>query len=271
MAYSECNMGMRKYIELTKTGNTGHILLNRPEVHNALNIEMIRELSLLLDDLENNEDIRLIRIAGAGQHFSSGADLKWMKEVQDQTHDQLRSESRELALLFNKLYNSKKITITIATGKVVGGAIGLLAATDITLASEDTLFTFSEVKLGLVPATIFPYIVLRSGESAAKEWMLSGREISADEAFIKGLIQVKYPEPVFDREIENYSNHLLQNGPEAMKGIKSLYRKYPSEMNPDLLIDETAEMISKYRISEEGMEGMRAFFEKRNPAWRNDG
>jgi methylglutaconyl-CoA hydratase len=259
----------REFIITNATHHTGHIVLNRPEVHNAMHIGMIREISEAIRDYNKRDDIRIIMISANGPNFSAGADLEWMRKGLDQQKEELYRESRELAMLFNDIYNSPRITVAMATGKVMGGANGIMAAADIPLATPGASFAFSEVKLGLIPATIAPYIVQRAGTSAAYEWMLSGRPIAAEEAMQKGLIsrivteeEAKQPEKILEP--------LLRNGPEAMKGVKRMFREGNMHKHPDQLIDSTAQLIAEFRVSEEGQEGIRAFFEKRQPHWTNE-
>jgi methylglutaconyl-CoA hydratase len=259
----------REFIITSEAHQAGHIMLNRPEVHNAMHIGMIREISSAISEYNRRDDIRVIMISANGTNFSAGADLDWMRKGLDQEKEDLYRESRELAMLFNDIYNSTPITVVLAKGKVMGGANGILAAADIPIAATGATFAFSEVKLGLIPATIAPYIVHRAGAAAASEWMLSGRPIPAEEAMQKGLIAriISEEEAALPEKI---LSPLLQNGPEAMKGIKRMFRDGSLLKHPDQLIDATAQLIADFRVSEEGQEGIRAFFEKRQPRWKNE-
>jgi len=261
-------MEKQQFIISSVSGIAGFITLNRPAVHNALHIGMIRELSAAIRHFSQQPGIRVIIINAHGENFSAGADLQWMKSGMDQTRHQLENESKELAMLFNDIHNSPKVTVAVARGKVIGGANGIVAAADITLAAKGTTFMFSEVRLGLVPATIAPYIVNRTGKGIAQEWMLTGRPIGLEEALMRGLVHRKLDEGTED-ETGRIISMLQQNGPEAMKGIKELFKKTALGGNPDQLLEETAKLIALYRTSPEGQEGMKAFFEKRQPGWRN--
>ncbi|MEX0981196.1 MAG: enoyl-CoA hydratase-related protein [Bacteroidales bacterium] len=256
-----------KYIIESSEAHVGTITLNRPEVHNALHIEMIREISCAFRRLSKKRDLRLISIRSNGKNFSAGADLNWMKKGLEQSKKKLTSESEELAKLFNDIYTSPKVTLAVAKGKVMGGANGIIAAADISVAANDTSFTFSEVKLGLIPATISPYIVARTGKSAAREWMLTGRQIDAREAYERGLINQLVLNDDTDEYVQQLQKQLLRNGPRAMKGIKKMFRNSDLQGDPDNQIKATAKLIAKYRISEEGQEGIQAFLKKRNPGW----
>lgn len=249
-------------------GEVGRISLHRPEVHNAMHIEMIRELTIALQKLNSLEDVRLIIFDSTGDNFSAGADLHWMKNGMKQSKQQLSSESKELALLFNEIYNSRKPTLAVAKGKVLGGANGIIAAADIALAGEETSFAFTEVRLGLIPATIAPYIFRKVGESVTREWMLTGRPIDANEALHRGLLHFVWPSDKIEENVNSLVQRILANGPKAMKGVKDLFRKGSLNKSPDELIDSTADLIAFYRTSEEGQEGINSFFEKRKPDWK---
>lgn len=259
----------REFIITSEKHHTGYIVLNRPQVHNAMHIGMIREISGAVREFSRREDIRIICIAANGPNFSAGADLNWMKQGLTQEREELYNESRELAMLFNDIYNAPKITVALAKGKVMGGANGIVAATDIPVATNDTSFAFSEVKLGLIPATIAPYIVQRTGKTAAYEWMLSGRSFNAAEAMTKGLITRMISEEEAAQP-DQLLEPLLRNGPEALKGVKRMFREQQLGEDPDQLIETTSQLIAEFRVSEEGQEGIRAFFEKRQPRWTNE-
>jgi len=258
------------YIIQKNFSQTGFVILNRPEVHNALHIDMIREISDSVRRFNDDDSIRIIRFEAEGTNFSAGADLHWMKKGMEQSREQLHAESRELAMLFNEIYNSGKLTISVLKGKVLGGANGIAAASDIAIATPQTSFAFTEVKLGLIPATIAPYIVRRTGNTVAGEWMLSGRKIDADEAFSRGLVNMIWKEEELGEKLEDLTKLLLTNSPNATAGIKKLFKLQSFSKDPDELIDTTSKLIAGFRVSEEGQEGIRAFFEKRKPRWIHD-
>lgn len=263
-------MKKKEYIIESTGSHVGYITLNRPEVHNALSIEMIREIAGSIKKLNRKKEVRMIIINANGDNFSAGADLNWMKKGLEQNEKELLSESLELANLFNSIYNSSIVTVAVASGKVIGGANGIIAAADISIAAENASFTFSEVRLGLIPATIAPYIVQRTGENIAREWMLTGREIPAREAFERGLVNMLVPDSDLSGYIQQLTETLRNNGPRAMMGIKKMFSKYELSAHPDHLLKPTAKLIAKYRISGEGQEGIQAFFDKRKPAWREE-
>ncbi|MGW8314084.1 MAG: enoyl-CoA hydratase-related protein [Bacteroidales bacterium] len=243
------------------------VTLNRPEVRNAMHIGMIRELTSTLGHLEKQQDIRILCLNAAGPDFCSGADLHWMREGMDQSEATLRSESLELAGLFRDLASSRLIIIASVHGRVMGGAIGLVAAADLAVAESGSSFAFSEVRLGLVPATIAPYAIGKLGFSRAKELMLSGRVFTAEAAMQYGLVHSLCLSGELETATGQRVAQLLHNGPEAMSGTKSLLNRLNRQPVGEELMELTAALIARHRISEEGQEGMRAFFEKRKPSW----
>ncbi|HKK63626.1 MAG TPA: enoyl-CoA hydratase-related protein, partial [Bacteroidales bacterium] len=204
-----------------------------------------------------------------GKNFSAGADLKWMKSGISQSDDQLRAESYELALLFNKIMHCNSITICALKGKVIGGANGIAAASDIVIATTNTSFAFTEVKLGLIPATIAPYVYRKSKERSM-EWMLTGRTISADEALAGGIINHIVDENSLESTSDAILKMILSNGPKALSGVKNLFLSGLIEKHPDDTIKQTSGLIADFRTSSEGLEGLTSFFEKRKPSWMNE-
>jgi methylglutaconyl-CoA hydratase len=247
------------------------VILNRPEVHHAMDIGMIRELTSTLTTFGADPNVRIILIHSTGDNFSAGADLNWMRDGMNQTEAQLKSESMELAQLFRLITEIPPVVVSAVKGKVMGGANGIVAASDLVLAEETASFAFSEVKLGLVPATIAPFVIRKSGKSLTASWMLTGRQFNAREALNGGLIHFVCQAGSLELEIGKLMSDLLANGPEALKGIKKMIRQFSPESDPATLVGTTAEIIARCRISDEGQEGMNAFFEKRKPGWNVSG
>lgn len=253
-----------QYIILDRKGSVGHIRLDRPEKHHALNLEMIRELKHAVSGLDREPDLRVLTLSASGKHFCSGADLDWMRSGMEQDRGQLHSESLEMAGLFRQIANCGKIFLVAVQGRVMGGAIGLLAAADLVLAEESACFAFSEVKLGLVPATIAPYVLKRAGRERSRAWMLSGRTFGAAEAREGGLVHFLCPEGRLEEEMESLVRDLLENGEEAMKGIEELLESMEQmeQMDPEKSMEYTAGLIARYRTSEEGQRRMKAFLDR---------
>ena len=248
-------------------GSVATISLNRPGVYNAMDIAMIRELTEFIKSIDQRKNIRVVTINSIGKHFSVGADLNWMKAAMKQTPVQLNSESMELAGLFKGLWESESIILSAVQGKVMGGANGLVAASDIVIAEKTASFAFSDAKLGLVPATIAPFLVRKLGIGRSAELMLTGRSFDANEARESGYVQEVCEEGTLKQSTETIISKLLSNGPEAMKGIKHLLRWLESAPTSDQIQEYTASLIAERRISPEGQEGMQAFLEKRDPDW----
>jgi methylglutaconyl-CoA hydratase len=228
---------------------------------------MIRELAGLIPTLETDERIQMVRLSSTGKNFCAGADLNWMRDGLKQSREQLISESRELADLFWSMHNSRLIIVTAIRGRAMGGALGLIAASDIVLAEETAVLAFSEVRLGLIPATIAPFALQKMGYSRCLELMASGRSFTAGMAVQYGLIHHLCEEGALEKTTEDLLATLLANGPEAMQSVKSLLNKLEEGMPLREARKLTTELIAEHRISAEGQEGMNAFFEKRDPNW----
>jgi len=257
-------------IVLNIKGPLATITLNRPEVHNAMNLVMIREITRSLDSLNREEGIRLILFDSTGDHFCSGADLRWMRSGLTQSREQLESESLELAKLFRGIRESEAITISSVKGRISGGALGLLAASDFVVAESSVVLAFPEVKLGLVPATIAPHVLRKAGFSRSSDWMMTGRPVSASEAREGGLIHRICGEGSLESSTKQLTEELLTGGAEALKGVKALLRQLEDPREADEMDTFTSRLIADFRTSPEGQEGMKARLEKRKPSW-NEG
>lgn len=242
------------------------IIFNRPEVHNAFNATMIEELDDAFERIKADSTIRVVILTGKGKSFCAGADINWMREIVDYSYEQNLKESLHLAELLHKIYVLPKATIAMINGTAIGGGNGFLSACDISIASEEAKFGLSEVKIGLVPAAISPYVIRRIGESRAKEYFLTGKRISAREAEEIGLVNKAVPHEKLETKVNEIAELLLTSGPDAVAACKELIHKVPA-MTFEEAKDFTARMIADLRISQEGQEGMAAFLEKRKPKW----
>lgn len=243
------------------------IILNRPRVKNAIDLQMIRELSQAFQILKSEKGIQIINLTSRGAYFCSGADLNWMKESINQAEGQLMEESLELAGLFRAIWESDAVTISSVKGYLPGGAIGLLAATDFVVAERSATLAFSEVKLGLIPATIAPYVLRKVGYGRCSDWMMTGRPIDTTEGREAGLIQRICDDGLLVETTEQLIQDILSNSFKAVKGVKDLLRRLENESDPNQVDSYTSKLIAAYRSSAEGQEGMSAFFEKRKPRW----
>jgi methylglutaconyl-CoA hydratase len=253
---------------LESANNIATIWLNRPEVHNAFNDVTIRELTAALKELETDDALRAVVIRGKGKSFCAGADLNWMKAVKDYSYEENYQDSLNLCQLLYNIYTFPKPVIAVVHGSAIGGANGLLAACDIAICEENTTLSLSEVKIGLIPACISPYVIKRVGEPIARELMLTGKRIKGPEAEKCRLVNRSLPES----ELENYLNEtlnlLLSSGPEAVANCKQLIFDVVNTWDLDQTIENTASLIAKQRLSDEAQEGMKAFLEKRSPDWK---
>lgn len=249
-----------------KAGDIARISFNRPDVHNAFNAVMIREMDDAFGKAAAEPDVRVVVLTGEGKSFCAGADLNWMREVIRFSYEQNLKESFELAELMEKIYFLPKPTIARVNGATIGGGTGFLSACDIAVASEDAKFGLSEVKIGLVPAAISPYVIRRIGESRAREYFLTGERFNARKALALGLVNRVVPHKNLDSAVDELTRLLLTSGPQALANCKELIQKVPG-MTLEEAKAYTARMIANLRISEEGQEGMAAFLEKRKPRW----
>ena len=242
--------------------------LDRPEVRNALNPELIRELTEVFDWLNSRNDIRVIILKGNGKSFCAGADLDYMKEMANYNHLKNLADAEKLSKLFQTIYFCNKAVIVDVHGACIGGANGIIAAADIVIAEKNTKFAFSEVRLGITPATISPFVVSKMGITAAKELMLTGRRFTADEAKEFRLVNVVVDEAEMIDTERQYIEHFLQASPDALAECKNLIRLVSGTddtFNP--VFQQTSQLIAAQRVSKAGQEGMKAFFEKRKPEW----
>jgi len=251
-------------IEFVLKDKIGTVWLNRPEKHNAMNAEMITEIVECFQELDARKDVRVVALRGKGKSFCAGADLNYMKSIAEFGYEENYQDSLKLAKCFNAIYTCSKPTMAIVHGAAIGGANGLLAACDFVYTAEDTKFAFAEVKLGIAPATISPYVVKRIGEYGARDLMMTGRRFLGDEAEKFGLANKAVPADKLDETTEKTIRQLMSSGPEAVTATKSLIYDLYNEFDFVESIDMTAKLIAKLRASDEGQEGMASFLEKRN-------
>jgi methylglutaconyl-CoA hydratase len=253
-------------LKYRKDGRIGRVSFCRPEIHNAFNGTVITEMSHLFRELAKDDDLRVVLLTGEGKSFCAGADLNWMREVVTQSFEQNLAESNALAELFYQIYAFKRPVVGRINGAAIGGGTGFVAVCDIAIAASSAKFSFSEVKIGVVPACIGPYVIRKMGEGKARELFITGERMSADRAFEVGLVNKVVDDDKLDAEVENLIQSILSSGPEAVAMAKKLVSEVPL-MSPSQFKPFTAEMIAKLRVSGEGQEGMDAFLNKRKPKW----
>lgn len=253
-------------LELEFDGPVARVWLNRPAARNAFDGLMVSELRTVLFDLRNLDEVRVIVLAGRGPAFCAGADLEWMRAMASFSRDENLREAQALADLFFTVYESPKPVVCRVHGAALGGGSGLVAACDLAVAELGTQFGFTEVRLGIVPAVISPYVLGKIGESAARELFLTGERFEAARAQEIGLVRQAVPGADLDAVVEGRVAELLKAGPRAQAEAKALIREV-AWRRPEDVQRYTVERIADLRVSAEGQEGMRAFLEKRKPGW----
>jgi methylglutaconyl-CoA hydratase len=256
-----------KTLLIEKKEELAIIWMNIPEKHNALDPELIQELIMAFEEMNERGDIRIVMLRGKGKSFCAGANLNYMKGIAEFGYQENYEDSLVLAKCFNTIYTCKKPTIAVVHGAAIGGANGLLAACDFVFCDENTKFAFSEVKLGIAPATISPYVAKRVGEYGARDLMLTGRRFLGPEAERYNLVNKSVPTEELEAYVDKMVGYLMTSGPKAMEACKRLIYDISNRMSFEDSIDYTARMIAELRASEEGQEGMASFLEKRKPNW----
>jgi methylglutaconyl-CoA hydratase len=259
------------YEHLRRTGDGAvvTVALARPDAHNALNAALIQELTRCFEELGEDERVRVVVLEGEGPSFCAGADVGYMRETAGFSYEENLEDARRLAEMFWVLDEFPKPVVAKVIGAAIGGGAGLVAVTDVAVAGEGTRFAFSEVRLGIAPATIAPFVVRKVGVSHARSLFLAGKRFDAQRAQEIGLVHEVAPEAGLDAAVEETVEDLLRGGPMAQATVKGLLRRLettePMEQ-PGL----TARVISELRAGEEAQEGLAAFLDKREPRWRRD-
>jgi methylglutaconyl-CoA hydratase len=251
----------------SRNGPVAVIHLNRPEVRNAFNETAIAELTAAFQALGAEAGLRAIVLAAHGPAFCAGADLNWMKEMAGYTHDENRADAAQLAEMLRTIYTCPKPVVAKVHGDCYAGGMGLAAACDIAVAAEEANFCLSEVKLGLIPATISPYVIKAMGENAARRYFLTAERFSAQEAHRIGFVHAVAKGDALDAAVDEIVKALVSAGPHAVKEAKCLVRDIAGVPLSDALIEHTVERIAVMRASAEGREGVCAFLEQRKPGW----
>jgi methylglutaconyl-CoA hydratase len=251
-------------------GGVGRLTLNRPEVHNAFDDRLIGQLTAALLSLEADRRVRFVVLAAAGKSFSAGADLAWMQRMAGYTEQENLEDARALAGLMSTLDRLAKPTVALVQGAAFGGGVGLIACCDIAIASEAASFSLSEVKLGLIPAVISPYIVAAVGQGAARRFILTGERFSAQQALHHGLVHEVVPADRLEETGRHVLDHLALGGPQAQAEAKDLIQSLAGKPTDRAMVEATAERIARIRVGEEAREGLAAFLEKRKAAWQSE-
>ncbi|AXT40681.1 enoyl-CoA hydratase/isomerase family protein [Alteromonas sp. BL110] len=247
--------------------NIATVTLNRADKHNAFNDEMIIELTRLFKKAGEDENVRALILRAEGKSFSAGADLNWMKKMASYTEAQNESDALALATMLQTLYKMPKPTIARVQGAAFGGAVGLIACCDIAIGSKLSKFCLSEVKIGLIPATISPYVVEAMGARVCRRYFQTAEVFSARRARRLGLLSESVTEDELDSTIDDILSNILKNGPQAVAKAKDLVQWVSTQEIDDALLIKTSKLIAQVRTSDEGQEGLSAFLEKRSASW----
>lgn len=258
-------------IQIETAAGVATLTLNRPELHNAFDDALIAALTAALRRLEADPAVRVVVLAANGKSFSAGADLNWMRRMADYTVAQNLDDARGLAELMRTLNALAKPTVARVQGAAYGGGVGLVACCDIAVAADSASFCLSEVRLGLIPAVISPYVVNAIGERQARRYFVSAERFDAAEAQRIGLVHEVVPAAALDAKVSELLATLAGNGPAAMVAAKDLARAVTRGPLDAAMIEDTARRIADIRASAEGREGLSAFLGKRRPAWLERG
>jgi methylglutaconyl-CoA hydratase len=246
------------------------INLNNPDKHNAFDDAIILQLDAAFKTVSANPDVRAVVLGSIGKHFSAGADLEWMKHMADYSYEDNLADAQALATMLFSLKQIPQPTIARVQGAAYGGAVGLVSCCDIAVASTQASFALSEVKLGLVPATISPYVIDAIGARQAQRYFVTAERFKAQRSFDIGLVHDVVENHDLDRTIDQLLEQILANGPSAVQIGKELIKTVSNRPLDQSLIDHTCEVIANIRVSPEGQEGLNAFLNKRSPQWQKD-
>jgi methylglutaconyl-CoA hydratase len=256
-----------KNLELDLQGSVARVRLNRPDVHNAFNPRLIEELRLTFERIASEwPNVRGVVLAGNGRSFCAGADVNWMRESLDYTEEENLADALRMARMFDTINRCPATVIARVHGAALGGGVGLAAVCDVVVAAETTVWGLSEVKLGIAPAVISPYVIAKIGRSHARALFLTGQRFDSERAKRIGLAHIVVPDAKLDAEVEKLVGEVLTSGPHGAARAKELISMVPA-LPADEATQLTAETIASLRVSPEGQEGLRAFLEKRKPEW----
>ena len=254
-------------LQITHTGAVARITLNRPEVRNAFNDEVIAELTQAFTLLGQDAQVRAIVLAAEGPAFCAGADLNWMRRMADYTRDENIADAGQLAAMLKAIYECPKPTIAAVQGDVFAGGMGLVAACDMAVSVRTATYCLSEVKLGLIPATISPYVIRAMGARAAHRYFLTAERFSAGEAHRIGFVHELVDADALETKVGELAQALVSASPAAVRACKKLVQDVADRDIDATLIAATVEGIADIRASDEGREGVASFLQKRKPAW----
>jgi methylglutaconyl-CoA hydratase len=260
---------MPDLLRVARSGPLATVTMNRPDSHNALNADLIEALTRCFEELAEDQETRVVVLAGEGRSFCAGADIGYMRETAGLSYEENLEDARRLAMMFWTIDECPKPVVAKVLGAAMGGGAGLLAVADVVVADSEARFAFSEVRLGIGPVTIAPFVVRKIGTSHARSLFLTGERFDAERAREIGLVHRIVSRDGLDEAVEEKVGELLEGGPVAQATIKGLLRRLETT-EPMEAPGLTARVISELRTGEEGQEGLAAFLEKREPGWRRE-
>jgi methylglutaconyl-CoA hydratase len=260
---------MPDLLRVARSGPLATVTMNRPDSHNALNADLIEALTRCFEELAEDQETRVVVLSGEGRSFCAGADIGYMRETVGLSYEENLEDARRLAMMFWTIDECPKPVVAKVLGAAMGGGAGLLAVADVVVADSEARFAFSEVRLGIGPATIAPFVVRKIGTSHARSLFLTGERFGAERAREIGLVHRVVSRDGLDEAVEEKVGELLEGGPVAQATIKGLLRRLETTEPMDAP-GLTARVISELRTGEEGQEGLAAFLEKREPGWRRE-
>ncbi|HEY6234392.1 MAG TPA: enoyl-CoA hydratase/isomerase family protein [Candidatus Elarobacter sp.] len=256
-------------LELESRDRVATLWMNRADAHNAFNEALIKELTEAFERFDEDDAVRVVVLAGRGKSFSAGADLDWMKRAAAYAAEDNRRDARLLAKMYKTIHRLTKPTVARVHGAALGGGVGLAAVCDIVVASTQASFATTEVKLGIIPAVISPYVIVAIGERQARRYFLTGERMDAQEAHRIGLAHVVVKPDDLDAKVAEIADALAANGPAAQAAVKDLIARVAGYPIDDKLIEDTAQRIAIARATPEAKEGIAAFLERRKPRWQD--
>src|SRR5918997_1023438 len=257
-----------KHLRIGYGNAVATVSLSRPDARNALNDELIGELTRCIEELAEDDRVRVVVLTGEGDFFCAGADIGYMRDTANLSYEENLEDARRIAAMFGAVDRCPKHIVARVRGAATGGGIGLVAAADVTVAEEGTIFAFTEVRLGISPATIAPFVLRKIGYSQTRALFLTGQRFDAARAYEIGLVHEVTVEGDLEEAVQEKVQGLLKGGPEALATTKALLRELRDAERGEEATEITARRIAQLRTGEEGQEGLGAFLEKREPAWR---
>lgn len=257
-----------EHLSVEREGAVATVALARPDARNALNAELIGELARCMEELAEDGSVRVVVLTGEGDFFCAGADIGYMRDTAEFSYEENLEDARKLAAMFRAVDECPKPVLARVRGAAIGGGVGLVAAADVAVAEEGAVFAFSEVRLGISPATIAPFVLRKIGTSQTRALFLTGERFDAARAQEIGLVHEVAAEGNLDAAVGEKVAALLAGGPEALAATKALLREL-RDAAPGEAMEIMARRIAELRTGEEGQEGLGAFLEKRKPGWRN--